>query len=68
MVVGDLGRLLAALIVTRLVTNPCARGPSVLRWRVPVRYYVCALGLPVVIYGFINLILPCSVLLSTLRW
>lgn len=55
---GGLGPLLAALIVTRLVNESVrAWAKSILRWRVPVRYYVYALGLPVVIYGFINLIL-----------
>jgi uncharacterized protein len=57
-VVGGLGPLVAALVVTRY-TGDSVRAwvRPIARWRVPVRYYFYALGLPPLLYGLVDVVL-----------
>lgn len=58
LLIGGLGPLVAGLVVTRYIgASVRAWWRPVWRWRVPVRYYVYALGLPPLLYGFIDVIL-----------
>ena len=57
-VVGSLGPLVAAMIITRYLGGSVrAWARSIARWRAPVRYYVYALGLPPLLYGVIDILL-----------
>lgn len=56
--IGALGPACAAVIVTRAIGSslrPWAR--QVVKWRVPLRYYVYALGLPALLLGIVNVVL-----------
>jgi len=57
-VVGGLGPLVAAVVVTRYLGGSVrAWMRPIARWRVPVRYYIYALGLPPLLYGVIDILL-----------
>ena len=57
-IVGGLGPLVAAMVVTRFLGGSVrAWVRPIARWRVPVRYYVYALGLPPLLYGVIDVLL-----------
>jgi membrane protease YdiL (CAAX protease family) len=57
-VVGGLGPLVAALVVTRYTGDSVrAWARPIARWRVPVRYYLYALGLPPLLYGLVDIVL-----------
>ncbi|MEG3614694.1 type II CAAX endopeptidase family protein [Isoptericola haloaureus] len=54
-VVGGLGPAVSALLVTRRIGAPL--GPwarQIVRWRVPLRYYLYALGLPALLFAIVN--------------
>ena len=52
---GAFGPLVAALIVTRSTGgSPRAWARQLTRWRVPLRFYLYALGLPALLFGSIN--------------
>jgi membrane protease YdiL (CAAX protease family) len=53
---GALGPAGAALIVTRVIgapVRPWAR--QIVKWRVPLRYYAYALGLPALLFALVNI-------------
>lgn len=57
-VVGGLGPMVAALVVTRYTGDSVrAWARPIARWRVPVRYYLYALGLPPLLYGLVDIVL-----------
>jgi uncharacterized protein len=57
-VVGGLGPLVAALVVTRYTGDSVrAWARPIARWRVPARYYLYALGLPPLLYGLVDIVL-----------
>jgi uncharacterized protein len=57
-VLGGLGPLVAALVVTRYTGSSVrAWARQIVRWRVPVRYYLYALGLPPLLYGLVDVVL-----------
>jgi len=48
----------AALVVTRYTGDSVrAWARPIARWRVPVRYYLYALGLPPLLYGLVDIVL-----------
>jgi membrane protease YdiL (CAAX protease family) len=57
-VVGGFGPLVAAVVVTRYTGDSVrAWARPIARWRVPVRYYLYALGLPPLLYGLVDIVL-----------
>ena len=57
-ILGGLGPLVAALLVTRYTGGSVrAWARSIVRWRVPARYYLYALGLPPLLYGVVDVVL-----------
>jgi uncharacterized protein len=57
-ILGGLGPLVAALVVTRYAGFSFrAWALQIVRWRVPVGYYLYALGLPPLLYGLIDVVL-----------
>lgn len=58
LLIGGLGPLVAGLVVTRYIGESVrAWWRPVWRWRVPLRYYAYALGLPPLLYGLVDMIL-----------
>jgi uncharacterized protein len=57
-ILGGLGPLVAAWIVTRCTDSSVrAWAQQIVRWRVPFRYYLYALGLPPLLYGLVDVAL-----------
>jgi uncharacterized protein len=57
-ILGGLGPLVAALIITRYTGSSVrAWARQIVRWRVPLRYYLYALGLPPLLYGLADVVL-----------
>ena len=57
-ILGGLGPLVAALLVTRYTgSSVLAWARQIIRWRVPVGYYLYALGLPPLLYGLVDVVL-----------
>jgi uncharacterized protein len=53
---GGFGPMIAAAVVTRYTEGSVRRwADQILRWRVPARYYLFALGLPALIWTVINI-------------
>ena len=56
--VGGFGPAVAAAIVTRITGGSLwAWARDIFRWRVPVRFYLYAVGFPIVVWAAINLVL-----------
>ena len=54
--VGALGPAGAALIVTRAIGAPVRSwARQIVKWRVPLRYYAYALGLPALLFAIVNI-------------
>jgi membrane protease YdiL (CAAX protease family) len=59
--VGVLGPAVAALVVTRATGAPVRPwAKQMVKWRVPARYYLYALGLPAALFAVVNLELALS--------
>jgi uncharacterized protein len=57
-ILGGLGPLVAAWVVTRYTGSSVrAWARQIIRWRVPLRYYLYALGLPPLLYGLVDITL-----------
>ena len=57
-ILGGFGPLVAAWVVTRYTDSSVrAWARQIVRWRVPFRYYLYALGLPPLLYGLIDIVL-----------
>jgi uncharacterized protein len=57
-VAGAFGPAAAAVVVLKLTGEPLGVwARAIVRWRVPGRYWLYALGLPAAMYGFANLVL-----------
>jgi membrane protease YdiL (CAAX protease family) len=57
-ILGGLGPLVAALFLTRYAGfSVRAWARQIVRWRVPFRYYLYALGLPPLLYGLVDVTL-----------
>ena len=57
-ILGGFGPLVAALVVTRYTGSSVqAWARQIIRWRVRFRYYLYALGLPLLLYGLVDVIL-----------
>jgi membrane protease YdiL (CAAX protease family) len=57
-ILGGLGPLVAAWVVTRHTGSSVrAWALQIIRWRVPFRYYLYALGLPPLLYGLVDVAL-----------
>jgi len=53
---GVLGPATSALIVSRVIGAPVRPwAEQLLKWRVPIRYYLYALGLPALLFALVNL-------------
>ncbi|MFC4905373.1 CPBP family intramembrane glutamic endopeptidase [Kocuria oceani] len=58
LLLGGFGPLLAAAAATRLAGEPLRPwARAIVRWRVPVRWWAWALGLPALLYAVVNLVL-----------
>jgi membrane protease YdiL (CAAX protease family) len=57
-IIGGFGPAASAAVITKLTGGSIrAWGRGILRWRVPGRFYLYALGFPVLVWGAMNLVL-----------